>query len=134
MNKFIGLGRWTKPIELRYTQSGKARSSGTIAINEGYGDKQTTTFLNVVMWNKLAEICAERCSKGQQVLLEGKVSVRNYDDKEGRKVYVTEIVADSVQFLGGGQQSQSKGEQKQNFKDPFSSGQSIDIDSDDLLF
>ena len=96
MNKFIGIGRITKDIELAYTQDGKAVAKYTLAIN-GYND--TTDFLNCVTWNKQAENLAKYCGKGSQIAVEGRVSVRNYENQEGKKVYVTEIVTSNIMFL-----------------------------------
>ncbi len=97
MNKFIGSGRLAKEPECRYTQSGKAVCTFTLAISEGYGDKQKTTFLPIVIWDKIGEACANNLVKGQSVVVEGRVSVRDYE-KDGTKRYVTEIVAQSVEF------------------------------------
>ncbi len=96
MNKFIGIGRITKDIELAYTQDGKAIAKYTLAIN-GYNDK--TDFINCVTWNKQAENLKKYCGKGSQIAVEGRVSVRNYENKEGKKVYVTEIVTNNIMFL-----------------------------------
>ncbi len=96
MNKFFGIGRITKDIELAYTQDGKAVAKYTLAIN-GYND--TTDFLNCVTWNKQAENLKKYCGKGSQIAVEGRVSVRNYENKEGKKVYVTEIVTNNIMFL-----------------------------------
>lgn len=97
MNKFFGSGRLAKEPECRYTQSGKAVCTFTLAISEGYGDKARTTFLPVVVWDKMGEACAKNLCKGQSVVVEGRVSVRDYE-KDGSKRYVTEIVAQSVEF------------------------------------
>lgn len=105
VNKFIGLGRLTKDVELKHIPSGNAVANFSIAMGEKYKDKagvmqEKTEFLNIVVWGKLAEICNQYLSKGKQVYLEGKVTTRSYDDKDGNKRYVTEILASSVQFIG----------------------------------
>lgn len=97
MNKFIGSGRLAKEPECRYTSSGKAVCTFTLAISEGYGDKARTTFLPVIVWDKQGEACANNLVKGQSVVVEGRVTVRDYE-KDGSKHYVTEIVAQSVEF------------------------------------
>lgn len=135
INRAVLLGRLVRDPDLRYTSSGIAVVSFTLAVDRKKnkdGEKEVD-FIPVVAWRQLAELCANYLKKGQQAAVDGRIQVRKYDNTEGRKVYVTEIVADNVQFLSGGQ-SQGKSEQKQDFKDPFSSGQPIDIDSDDLPF
>jgi single-strand DNA-binding protein len=111
MNKFIGIGRITKDIELAYTQDGKAVAKYTLAIN-GYND--TTDFLNCVTWNKQAENLKKYCGKGSQIAVEGRVSVRNYENKEGKKVYVTEIVTNNIMFLDSKKDGQAPREDTYN--------------------
>ena len=111
MNKFFGIGRITKDIELAYTQDGKAVAKYTLAIN-GYND--TTDFLNCVTWNKQAENLAKYCGKGSQIAVEGRVSVRNYENKEGKKVYVTEIVTNNIMFLDNKKDGQAPREDTYN--------------------
>ena len=111
MNKFIGIGRITKDVELAYTQDGKAVAKYTLAIN-GYND--TTDFLNCVTWNKQAENLKKYCGKGSQIAVEGRVSVRNYENKEGKKVYVTEIVTNNIMFLDSKKDGQAPREDTYN--------------------
>jgi single-strand DNA-binding protein len=113
MNKFFGIGRITKDIELAYTQEGKAVAKYTIAIN-GYND--TTDFLNCVTWNKQAENLKKYCGKGSQIAVEGRVSVRNYENKEGKKVYVTEIVTNNIMFLDTKKEGQASEVSPSNFE------------------
>ena len=136
MNKFFGIGRITKDIELAYTQDGKAIAKYTIAIN-GYND--TTDFLNCVTWNKQAENLKKYCGKGSQIAVEGRVSVRNYENKEGKKVYVTEIVTNNIMFLDSkkkeGQATEETQAIEEQEEDPFQAfGDSIEISEDDLPF
>lgn len=126
MNKFICIGRWSKPVELRFTPNGKAVSSSTIAINEGYGDNKTTIFMPVVIWGKIGEVVAEHSKKGDQVAIEGRISNRSWE-KDGQKKYVTEIIAEKVEFLA------KKSENNQP-SDPFKDSKTIDIDFDQLPF
>lgn len=129
MNNFIGIGRWAKDVELRFTPNGKAVATGTIAINEGFGDKKYTTYIPVVMWGKIGENTAQyRGGKGSQIAIEGRVSVRKYQDKEGKDRYATEIVAESVEFIGS-----DGNKEKPIIDDPFAGGPPIDI-PDDLPF
>ena len=103
MNKWIGTGNLGKDPEVRYTQAGKAVASFSVACTERWttnGEKkESVEWVNVVVWDKLAENCSQYLSKGSKVLVEGKLKTRSYDDKSGVKRYVTEIQAHSVEFL-----------------------------------
>lgn len=100
MNKWIGCGRITKDIEIRYTQSGKAVASFSLAINEGYGEKKRTEYVDCVAWEKLAENLAQYQSKGSLVLVMGRLQKRSYEAQDGSKRYVAEIVAQDIEFMG----------------------------------
>jgi len=100
MNKVILVGRLTRDPEVRYTQTGKAVASFGLAINEGYGDNQRTTFINIVAWEKLAEICGNNLTKGRQILVEGRLQTRSYEGRDGQKHNVTEVVMQNMEFLG----------------------------------
>ena len=100
MNKWIGCGRITKDIEIRYTQSGKAVAGFSLAINEGYGEKKRTEYVDCVAWEKLAENLAQYQSKGSLVLVTGRLQKRSYEAQDGSKRYVTEIVAQDIEFMG----------------------------------
>lgn len=101
MNKVFLIGRLTVDPDMRYTTSGKAVTQFSIAVNEGYGEKQRTTFVRIIAWGKLAEICGNNLLKGQQILVEGHLNNRSYDDKDGKKVYITEVIMTHIKFLGG---------------------------------
>ncbi len=96
MNKWIGIGRLTKDPDLKYTNSSKAVATFTIACDKY---PEGAEFINCVVWDKQAENLKKYCGKGSQIAVEGRVSVRNYDNKEGKKVYVTEIVTNNIMFL-----------------------------------
>ena len=100
MNKWCGCGRITKDIEIRYTQSGKAVAGFSLAINEGYGEKKRTEYVDCVAWEKLAENLAQYQSKGSLVLVMGRLQKRSYEAQDGSKRYVTEIVAQDIEFMG----------------------------------
>ena len=100
MNKWIGIGRLTRDVELRYTAEGKAVASFTLAVDRGYGS-DNTDFVNVSAWEKQAENCAEYIGKGRLVAVEGRLQIRSYEDKEGNKRIAPEIVASNVVFLDG---------------------------------
>lgn len=88
-------GRLTKDVELSKTQNGNSIAKFTVAVN-GYND--TTYFINCVAWNKLADIVNMYVHKGDLVTVEGRISVRNYDNKQGQRIYITEVVASNVQL------------------------------------
>ncbi len=102
MNKVILIGNLTKDPETTYTPSNICVCRFTVAVNRSYsnqnGDKQTD-FLPVVCWRNQAENCGKHLKKGSKVGLSGSIQTRNYDDKDGVRRYVTEIIADEVQFL-----------------------------------
>lgn len=106
VNKVILVGNLGKDPEVRFTPSGRAVAKFSIATKESWMDQENsrqerTEWHNIVVWGKQAELCGQYLAKGRQVFIEGAIRSRNYDDKEGIKRYVTEIVAQRVQFLGG---------------------------------
>jgi single-strand DNA-binding protein len=111
MNKIFEIGRLTRDPEVRYTQSGKAVCTFSIAVDDGYGENKKAYFFPVVVWNKAAEACGNSLHKGSKVAVTGKLTSRQYENNEGKKVTVFEIVADAfdgVEFLDkkqGGSQS-----------------------------
>src|SRR5215813_5398130 len=107
INKVILIGNLGKDPELRYTPGGQAVCDLSIATTDQWTDKsgerkEQTEWHRVVVWGKQAENCSQYLSKGRQVYVEGRLRTRQWDDKEGNKRYTTEIVAQTVQFLGGG--------------------------------
>ena len=101
MNKVILIGRLTRDPELRHTPQGTAVCQITVAVNRRgvQPGQQEADFINVSVWGVQAENVARYMSKGRQVAVEGRIQTRNYDDKDGKKVYVTEVIATNVQFL-----------------------------------
>ena len=107
VNKVILVGNLGKDPELRYTQTGSAVANFSLATSEQWNDRdgkrqERTEWHNIVVWGKQAEHCGQYLSKGRQVFIEGSIRTRSYDDKSGNKRYITEIVAQRIQFLGGG--------------------------------
>lgn len=105
VNKWIGIGNMTRDPELKYTPSGTAVCNFSIACNERFKGKdgqmqERAEFINIVAWRNLAEICGKYLQKGKQVYIEGRIQTRSYDDKDGNKRYITEIVADQLRMLG----------------------------------
>ena len=101
INRVVLVGRMTRDPELRRTGSGAAVTSFTLALNRNYNsaDGQQADYISCVVWNKVAENVAQYCSKGSLVGVEGRLRSRTYDNAQGQRVYVTEVVCDSVQFL-----------------------------------
>lgn len=167
MNRVTLVGRLTKDPELRYTQSGAAVATFAIAVDRIYTNQQgerETDFISIVCWRKQAENVANYLRKGRLAGIDGKIQTRNYEDHDGKRVYVTEVVAESVQFLEPGKRneqgqsnnsrnsnqqyngenngSQRNGNQTDrtnhdfygNNNEPFVGSQPIDISDDDLPF
>lgn len=99
MNKAFLIGNLGKDPELNTTQSGKLVTKFSIGVADGFGDKKSTSWHNIVCWEKLAETAGNSLSKGSKVLVEGKITNRSYDGKDGVKRYITEIVANHIEFL-----------------------------------
>lgn len=118
VNKVILVGGLGKDPELKFTPSGQAVCNFSLATSESFkdknGEKQSKTeWHNIVIWGKLAEIANQYLKKGSQVYLEGKITTRSWDDKDGNKKYTTEIVVSSFQFLSG-TKGKDEGEQQQS--------------------
>ncbi len=103
MNKVFLIGRLTRDPELRYTGNNTAVASFSIAVNRNFANAQgerEADFINIVVWRKQAENVKNYLSQGSQVAIDGRIQTRSYDDQNGQKRYVTEVVADNVEFLG----------------------------------
>lgn len=117
LNKVHLIGRLSRDPETRYLSSGDAVTNITLAVSETWknkdGEKQEKTeWIKVVFYKKLAEIVGEYCNKGSLIYVEGKISTRKWADKSGNDQYSTEVIADSMQMLGG--KPEGKQEQKQS--------------------
>jgi len=124
LNKVILIGRLTKDPELRYTPSGAPVASFTLAVDRNFTTRQgerEADFIPIVVWQKLAETCANHLGKGRLVAVDGRLQVRTYDDNQGNRRWVTEVVANEVRFLdwpkdgreapaGGGAKASASGE------------------------
>src|SRR5215471_5909182 len=98
-NRIILVGNLTRDPEIRYTQSGKAVTKFTLAVNNPR-NKEETTFVDIVAWDRLGETCNTYLKKGSNCLVEGRLVIRSYDDKDGNKRKATEVVIDNMQMLG----------------------------------
>lgn len=137
MNKVILMGRLTKEPEVRYTQTSNTLvASFTLAVNRRFvkqGEERQADFINIIAWSKIGEFCSKYFSKGQQVGIIGRLQTRNWEDEQGQKHYVTEVIAEEAYFAEGKRNSNTS-------SDPFaaSSGETVngndfDISSDDDL-
>ena len=108
VNKVILLGNLGRDPELRYTPGGQPVANFTVATNEswtkkdGSGREERTEWHRIVAWGRTAELCAQYLAKGRTVYIEGRLQTREWENKEGQKQRTTEIVANTVQFIGGG--------------------------------
>lgn len=127
MNEFVGLGRLARDPEIRYTQQGKAVASFTLAINRYSKDKSKNEvdFISVIVWGNQAEFIGNNVKKGAEVLVKGSIKTRSYDNKEGKKVYVTEIAAHIVKVFAN--------KKKVEPNSPESFGEDVSLD-DELPF
>jgi single-strand DNA-binding protein len=154
MNRVELIGRITRDPELRYTSSNIATTRFTLAVNrpfQGQNGEQGTDFINVVVWRKQAENVSKYVSKGSLVAVEGRIQTGSYE-RDGQRVYTTDVVADSVQFLETKAQSQNRGgdadvtpadfvqdnsmnEESDMSDEVFANfGDSIEISDDDIAF
>lgn len=108
MNKVILTGNLTKAPELRHTESGMAICRFTIANNKGYGEKKKTTFVNIMTFNKTAENCERFLSKGSKVGIVGELEIRQFTGNDGQTKYMTEILANEVEFLSAKNQMEEQ--------------------------
>ena len=102
MNKVVLIGRLTRDPELRYTSSNIPSATFSLAVNRPFQNQngvREADFINIVMWRKQAETAKKYLTKGSLISIEGRIQTRNYDGADGQKVYVTEVVADNVEFL-----------------------------------
>lgn len=136
MNSVTLVGRLTRDPELRFTGTGKAVATFTLAINRTFSRSDEADFINIVTWQKTAENCANYLSKGQQVAVNGRIQSRTYDDKDGKRVYVTEVVANEVEFLErkdkSGEGSSSPGSYGKKNSGQSQSPKSNDINGSDV--
>lgn len=137
INNVVLVGRLTKDPDIRNTNQGMVVASFTLAVNRNFtnqnGDREAD-FINCVAWRKTAELIRDHVLKGQQIGVVGRIQTRSYDNQQGQKVFVTEIVVSEVQFLESKRNNNQNNEQSYTApSDPFGAS-SIDISDDDLPF
>ncbi|MDD3821946.1 MAG: single-stranded DNA-binding protein [Bacilli bacterium] len=151
MNKAILIGRLTRDPELRHTGNNIPVASFSIAINRPFTNQsgeRDVDYINIVVWRKQAENVSNYLSQGSLVAVEGRIQTRSYDAQDGTKRYVTEVIADNVQFLESKQQAQARNKANNDYdfkeeepettnveNDPFADfGSDIEISDDELPF
>lgn len=116
MNQVNLIGRLTRDPDVRYTQDQKAVARFSIAINTGFGENQRTDYPNIIVWGAAAENCEKYLAKGRLVGISGRIQTGNYTNKDGNKVYTTDVVANRVEFLEWG--DKPSGGQAQSNQEP----------------
>lgn len=150
LNRVVLVGRLTKDPDLRFTQQGTPVVAFTLAVNRTFmnqSGQREADFVNCVAWRKLAENVGNFLRKGSLAGVDGRLQTRNYDNGQGQRVYVTEVVAESVQFLetknrNGNNHERDNTDYGQNYspigagsgRDQFDEGRPVDIKDDDLPF
>lgn len=137
INSVTIVGRMTKDVDLRYTANGKAVGNFTIAANRPFKNAQgenEADFINCTAWGKQAENLANYMGKGSQIGVTGRIQTRTFENKEGKTVFVTEVVADQVAFLESKKSSGQSSNQSQQSNPIADAGQPVDIDDSSLPF
>ena len=139
INRVVLAGRTTRDLELRNTKSGTSVCSFTLAVERNFksknGDREAD-FISCIAWKKTAEVMSQYVKKGSVIGVDGRIQTRSYDNRDGQRVYVTEVVVDNFSFLGGSSKGSqgSKNKQPSNqSNDPFDSNEQTDV-TDDLPF
>ena len=134
INRVVLVGRMTRDPELRRTPQGDAVTSFTLAVNRNFTSRdgqQRADFINCVVWRKSAENVERYCSKGSLVGVEGRIQTRSYDNTQGQKVYVVEVICDSVQFLETrAARERAQQQQPQVSQDNFYDMKTVELEKD----
>lgn len=140
INRVVLIGRLTRDPELRYTPNGVAVTRFTLAVDRPFTNQQgnrEADFIRIVTWRQLAELCANYLKKGSLAGVDGRLQISSFDNKEGQRVTMSEVVADNVRFLDSRTRQQQSGSSNDfaDTSDPFAQdGETIDISDDDLPF
>lgn len=121
MNKVILIGRLTADPNLRYTQNGTPVATFTLAVDKpfaGEDGKRGADFIDIVAWRKLAEVVAQNITKGRLVAVEGRLQIRSYNDQNGIRRKVAEVIANEVKFLDRPKQEQTSGPEEPGWGEP----------------
>ena len=145
INNLTLIGRLTKDVELKYTPANQAVAQFTLAVNRTFKNangERESDFINCVIWRKSAENFANFAKKGALIGITGRIQTRNYENQQGQRVYITEVIAENFQMLEsrnqqqGQQQAQPQQAKQQQAKqpDPFSGGTPMNLNDDSLPF
>ncbi|HEM6216140.1 TPA: single-stranded DNA-binding protein [Streptococcus suis] len=136
INNVVLVGRLTRDVELRYTPSNQAVATFTLAVNRNFKNQdgeREADFINVVIWRQQAENLASWTKKGHLIAITGRIQTRSYENQQGQRVYVTEVVAESFQILEKRDNTANYSSMDKQMPPGFS-GQPMDIDDDGLPF
>lgn len=138
MNKVFLIGRLVRDPELRYTGTNIPVATFSIAVNRNYANaagEREADFINIVVWRKQAENVKNYVKQGSQVAIDGKIQTRTYDDQNGQKRYITEVVADNIQFLdtkAAAERRQTASSNSYSDVNPYSFSPEMDVPTSDL--
>lgn len=137
MNKVVLMGRLTRDPEVRYTQTNNTLvASFSLAVNRRFvkaGEERQADFINIVAWNKTGEFCSKYFKKGQQVGIIGRIQTRNWDDEQGQKHYITEVIAEEAYFADSKKDSNSSQNVENTVTNAISPDSEFTVNSDDEL-
>ncbi|AKG66635.1 single-stranded DNA-binding protein [Lactobacillus helveticus] len=141
INRVVLTGRPTKNLELRSTKSGANVCSFTLAVDRNFKSKngeREADFISCIAWKKTAEVMSKYVKKGSVIGVDGRIQTRSYDNRDGQRVYVTEVVVEDFSFLGGADKDSQVSKNNQSSpnqsNDPFDSSEPTGIADDDLPF
>ncbi|UTX64455.1 single-stranded DNA-binding protein [Streptococcus constellatus] len=137
INNVVLIGRLTRDVELRYTPSNVAVATFNLAVNRNFKNQdgeREADFINCVMWQKSAENLANWTRKGMLIGITGRIQTRSYENQQGQRVYVTEVVADNFQLLESRDKSANHSSMDEQMPPAFENSQPMDISDDDLPF
>ena len=137
INNVVLIGRLTRDVELRYTPSNIANATFNLAVNRNFKNaagEREADFINCVMWRQQAENLTNWTRKGMLIGITGRIQTRSYENQQGQRVYVTEVVADSFQILEKRDNSANQASMDDQVPPSFGNSQPMDISDDDLPF
>ncbi|HGC8891612.1 TPA: single-stranded DNA-binding protein [Streptococcus agalactiae] len=137
INNIVLVGRMTKDAELRYTPSNQAVATFSLAVNRNFKNQsgeREADFINCVIWRQQAENLANWATKGALVGITGRIQTRNYENQQGQRIYVTEVVAENFQLLESRNSQQQTNQSGNSSNSYFGNANKMDISDDDLPF
>lgn len=137
MNNVVLVGRLTRDVELKYTQSNVAVATFTLAVNRPFKNEageREADFINCVIWRQSAENLANWAKKGSLIGITGHIQTRNYENQQGQRIYVTEVVAENFQLLESRNSQQQTNQSGNSSNSHFGNANKMDISDDDLPF